>query len=90
MIDYKEVRLDVIAICNGFLYEKNTIETRKIIAGHLNDYFRMKELDITGTWEDYTRINQADKNQLFLGLRCADGQVRSLYEWEDWMKKVKA
>ena len=71
-------------------YEKNTIETRKIIAGHLNDYFRMKELDITGTWEDYTRINQADKNQLFLGLRCADGQVRSLYEWEDWMKKVKA
>ena len=90
MIDYKEVRLDVIAICNGFLYEKNTIETRKIIAGHLNDYFRMKELDITGTWEDYTRINQADKNQLLLGLRCADGQVRSLYEWEDWMKKVKA
>ena len=90
MVDYKEVRLDVIAICNGFLYEKNTIETRKIIAGHLNDYFRMKELDITGTWEDYTRINQADKNQLFLGIRCADGQVRSLYEWEDWMKKVKA
>ena len=90
MIDYDEVRLDVIAICNGYLFEKNTIETRKLIAEHLNDYFRIKELDITGKWEDYTRVTQVDKNQLFLGLRCADGQVRTLYEWEDWMKKTKA